>query len=187
MAELAIEFQEESTAAPLWAEELAEQAESLMFCDRWTDFADAGNGWRVRARIEGDSWPRIEDYDGFSEVVMSDGRTNEFGHQNRPAKCDGSAVKIHQAGWHEIDVWLIPAEGSLDYPEEWAAHVKRMKAFYRNEWSFVWIEVEVRGPECSKCHKPYGERASCGGIESDAGKYFAVMIAELAAEAGLAN
>lgn len=108
---------------------------------------------------------------------------SRFDEGRRPDGCDGSARKFDTRSG---PVWWMPSGMLADESQEIIAQVaERVRAYFREDWSYVGIVVKVRELPCDCCGHRRENVSSLWGIESDADDYFAEVIGDLLLEASV--
>lgn len=158
------------TLTPEAAKELASKLR-----ERWSEPVDIGDGFSVRAKIDSDWDSKIEDYpDCFGTFHWPERDT-----RGRPSECNGAARKIDT---RQGPLWWQPPKDVLSDPEGLASVEKRVRAYFFEHWSYASVVVEVTGPACDCCGERKTDGSSLWGIESDAGDYFAEVLADLVSD-----
>lgn len=155
-----------------------EQAEGLLQSldiERWSKALELDDGSTVRAKLVYDQDHNLEgDGDWYGAIYPTRRDT-----RRRPAECDGAARKVDTRGG---PIWWQPPADLVSDPVNLAKLEARVRGYFLEQWSYVGIVLEVRGPACGACGERKTYTASLWGIESDAGDYFAEVLTELAEE-----
>lgn len=159
-----------------------EQAKTLLASldiEKWSDRLALDGGYDVRAKLMPDYDTNLEDSGDWYGALYHTRRSSNTGRDERPAECNGAARKIRTrdgAIW-----WQPPADLVLDVANL-AKLEARVRDYFGEQWSYVGVVLEMRGPACVCCgeRKTYG--ASLWGIESDGGDYFAEVLTDLSSE-----
>jgi len=152
-------------------------ADALDF-DRWSEWLPAGKkGVQARVKLAPDYDSRLEDSGDWFGTIHFEGRHSS---RQRPSGCNGAARKITTRDGY---LWWQPPADVLANPEALASLEKRVRGYYGEQWDYVGVVLEVKGPACSCCTERKTYHASLWGIESDAGDYFAEVLRDLSAEA----
>lgn len=79
-------------------------------------------------------------------------------------------------------VWWVPPK-DVTSKECHERIAKRVRGYFRDDWTFCGVCVEVRHKACEHCGERKVTGGSLWGIETDAGDHFAEVIGDLIAEA----
>lgn len=150
------------------ARQLADAASSDMG-GKWSAWLDGDDGAQYRAKIEPDN-----DADLFQYGEM--GKACEARSQQRPKGYDGAAVKVRSRSGM---LWWQPPEDAKGDAEMLANIRERVEGYFLEHWAFVGVIVERQSAPCPHCGERNKDGRSLWHIESDAGEYFAEVIADL--------
>lgn len=148
---------------------------ALLDYERWSKPVDLDDGYSVRVKLEPDTDSQLEDSDCFGTIHWP-----ERNSRARPSVCNGAARKIDT---RQGPVWWQPPTDVVSDPEVFKSVEMRVRGYFLEHWSYVGVVVEVTGPACAACGERKSEEASLWSIESDAGDYFAEVLADLVADA----
>jgi len=147
--------------------------------DKPADFLELADGTRVRALLRPDDDRRLQDDgDWYGVLAWDKGRESQ-----RPAGFDGAARVVH-TDLHARLWWQPPAD-VLGNPETLENLARRVCGYFRDDWHYVGVVVEVERPACSCCGEHKQESRSLWGIESDAGECITDVIAYQLTELGV--
>lgn len=119
----------------------------------------------------GDIW---SNHDLWGRVAWDTGRWGGDRLVQRPNGMDGRAVVVSRDRGTRL--WLQPPEDVSD--EHMAAHVDRVRAYFRDEWWFCTLEVRTKSAPCACCGECKTNTEYLGGIESDCGPEYLAELAE---------
>lgn len=159
----------------LTKDQALELAKSLEY-KTWTDYLTLDSGHSVRAKLVPDYDTLLEDNGDWFGALYHSPRNS----RSRPSECNGAARKIDT---RDGAIWWQPPKDVGHDPVTLAAIEKRVRGYYREDWMYVGLVVEVRDPACECCGERKTHGASLWAIESDAGDYFAEVMVDLCSEA----
>lgn len=123
---------------------------------KWTDLP---SGHRVRALSGQDLDTGLQDYDYYGKLEWG-GKTNVYGYSQRPAGFNGAAEIVHRD--RRDKMWWQPPEDVTG--EQRDAMRRHVVGYFRNEWSYVVLSLEVQGPTCGHCNtRPESKTYHLGG------------------------
>lgn len=144
--------------------------------DRWGEWVEMSDGTRARAKLAPDYDSRLEDSDYFGALHWPE----RHNHQ-RPAECNGAARKFDT---RDGPVWWQPPADVLSDAELLKSLERHVRGYFREEWSYVGVCVEVESAPCGSCGERKRGSASLWRIESNSdSEYFAEVVRSLIDEA----
>jgi hypothetical protein len=143
--------------------------------EQWSDRLALDGGYDVRAKLMPDYDTNL-DGNGDWYGALYHPRRND---RSRPSECNGAARKIDTRGG---PIWWQPPADLVSDRENLAKLEARVRGYFLEQWSYVGVVLEMRGPACECCGERKTYTASLWGIESDAGDYFAEVLTDLSSE-----
>jgi len=148
--------------------------------ESWSKPLELNGGYSVRAKLLPDYDHNLDGDGDWYGALYHTQRSSNTGRDERPAKCNGAARKITT---RDGPIWWQPPADLLADAVNLAKLETRIRAYFHDEWSYVGVVLEMRGPACERCGERKTYNASLWGIEADAGDYFAEVLTDLASEA----
>jgi hypothetical protein len=156
-----------------------EQASTLLDSldiEQWSKSLELDGGYTVRAKLMPDYDSNLEDSGDWYGKLEASPRNSRA----RPAGFDGAARKIDTRNG---PIWWQPPADLVSDRDNLAKLEKRVRGYFHEQWCYVGVVLEMRGPACVCCGERKTYTASLWAVESDAGDYLAEVLTDLSSEA----